>query len=218
MSAEEKCAMKDLFPKARIIQHYGLTEASRTTFLDLNHSNREELASVGAPSGDIEIGLTDDGLIRIRGANVATKLLVGGKQVPNTDEAGWFETRDLAELRDGRLYFLGRSDDMINLGGLKIAADHVEAQILRRLGLSGRDLSVVRVSDRERGDGIVIAVTPACSTDEASILGVADEVLRESGISAASALHLMSVDALPLTETGKVKRQESAVSRNRGIN
>lgn len=217
MSADEKCAMKALFPNARIVQHYGLTEASRTTFLDLQGKDQEELASVGVPNGDVEVGLTDDGLIRIRGANVATSLLVGGQQVPNTDEAGWFETKDLGELRNGKLYFLGRFDDMINLGGLKVAADHVEAELLHRLGLGGRDLSVVRVSDCERGDGIVVAITSACSANDASILGVVDQVLRENGISAASAVHLMRVDALPLTETGKVKRRELAEQYDAGL-
>lgn len=36
MSADEKLALRKLFPNAAIVQHYGLTEASRTTFLRID--------------------------------------------------------------------------------------------------------------------------------------------------------------------------------------
>ncbi|NHX27178.1 AMP-binding protein, partial [Escherichia coli] len=47
MSGAEKAAMRDLFPNARIIQHYGLTEASRSTFLDVSAAPEDQLESVG---------------------------------------------------------------------------------------------------------------------------------------------------------------------------
>lgn len=36
MAAEEKLKLAELFPNAKIVQHYGLTEASRTTFLKIH--------------------------------------------------------------------------------------------------------------------------------------------------------------------------------------
>ena len=53
MSGSEKAAMKQLFPNARICQHYGLSEASRTTFLDISAVDGERLESVGAATGAV---------------------------------------------------------------------------------------------------------------------------------------------------------------------
>ena len=41
MSADEKRRVREMFPEARIIQHYGLTEASRSTFLDVSDASGE---------------------------------------------------------------------------------------------------------------------------------------------------------------------------------
>ena len=45
MTADEKRAIRTLFPKARIVQHYGLTEASRSTFLSLSDVSDDHLDS-----------------------------------------------------------------------------------------------------------------------------------------------------------------------------
>ena len=46
MSANEKRQMKSIFPNAIIVQHYGLTQASRSTFLEI-HKEETHLESVG---------------------------------------------------------------------------------------------------------------------------------------------------------------------------
>lgn len=43
MTAAEKRGVRDLFPNARIVQHYGLTEASRSTFLLISDVSDELL-------------------------------------------------------------------------------------------------------------------------------------------------------------------------------
>jgi acyl-CoA synthetase (AMP-forming)/AMP-acid ligase II len=43
----------------------------------------------------------------------------------------WFSTRDLVEVRDGRVRFLGRRDDVINVGGYKVNPLTVE-EVIRR--------------------------------------------------------------------------------------
>ena len=121
MSRSEKERMKALFPNARIVQHYGLTEASRTTFLEVSEVEGDALESVGRPTGDVEVRLADDGRIRIRGPHLSMGRLVEGDLVPIVDGEGWLETADLGELRDGLLYFRGRADDVINIAGVKLS-------------------------------------------------------------------------------------------------
>jgi acyl-CoA synthetase (AMP-forming)/AMP-acid ligase II len=209
MSRDEKIAMRSLFPNARIVQHYGLTEASRTTFLDISGANLEELDSVGAPNGDVQVDLTNEGLIKIRGSNVAAELLIGGRRVPNTDENGWHVTKDLGEIRGGMLYFKGRADDVMNLGGLKVSADLLETDVASALGIEGA-LSVVRVADKDRGDGVLLAVLQDCPVGDQRIVEAASAALQKLGISAGSSLHLLRVDSFPETHSGKIKRHAIA--------
>lgn len=105
MTAADKAAMARLFPNARIIQHYGLTEASRTTFLDISASAGEVLESVGYATGSVELKITEEGAIAIRGNHGALgRLDEKGRLIPLT-EKGWLITRDRGEIRDGCLYY-----------------------------------------------------------------------------------------------------------------
>lgn len=91
MSAADKLAMRRLFPKARIVQHYGLTEASRTSFLDISTAPEEVLEFVGCAQDLVTLRITDEGAIAIRGDHVALGLICeGGRVAPLTDSgAGW---------------------------------------------------------------------------------------------------------------------------------
>ena len=61
MAADDKAAMRRLFPNARIVQHYGLTEASRSTFIDISEARLEHLDSVGSVKGLVEIRIDPEG-------------------------------------------------------------------------------------------------------------------------------------------------------------
>lgn len=69
----------------------------------------------------------DDGSLRIRSAS----RMLGYLNAPSPfDEEGWYDTRDLVELRDGWIRIIGRNDDVINVGGLKFLASEVERAAL----------------------------------------------------------------------------------------
>ncbi|MBL8861163.1 MAG: AMP-binding protein [Planctomycetes bacterium] len=209
MPAAEKLALRELFPKARIVQHYGLTEASRATFLDISRASAAELESVGAPTGDVEIAIAQDGRIRIRGGNVAREILLGGRSVPNVDSEGWLLTSDLGELRGGYLHFLGRADEVINLAGIKVSPAALEERM--RAGLDRPDrLCVVRVPDPVRGDGILLAAREDLALPDAQLAALADRALRELGVDARSSLVIARFNAFPATDSGKVQRRALA--------
>lgn len=205
MSREEKLAVRAMFPKARIVQHYGLTEASRTSFLQISDVAEARLGSVGRPMEGTEIGFDDLGRIRIRGPHVARARIEADGLHSLLDADGWLQTNDLGHMRDGDLYFDGRADDLINCAGVKIMPDHLEAALHGRLA-PDLALSVARIPDPERGDGVLIAYEgdPQKADD---IRRVADRALREMGVSAGSSLKVMPVDRIPRTETGKVQRK-----------
>jgi acyl-CoA synthetase (AMP-forming)/AMP-acid ligase II len=209
MSELEKRALRELFPEAIIVQHYGLTEASRTTFLKVHSASNSELASVGRAFGEVDVAISPDGRIMIRGPHVSSRLLVGGAPVDPRNAEGWLVTNDRGELRNGLLHFLGRADDVINCGGLKLAPDLLEARVRERLGL-GSEFSICRIPNLIRGDGILVVATAEarCSDDE--LAGAVVDAAEYFNVSARDATHVWRVPSLPRTDTGKVKRDELA--------
>jgi peptidoglycan/LPS O-acetylase OafA/YrhL len=205
MTAEEKRRVRAMFPKARIVQHYGLTEASRSTFLVISDASDAQLDSVGHPVGQGEVDLSADGRIRIRGPQVARSRIDADGLHGLTDADGWLQTNDLGHLTDGHLYFDGRADDLINCGGQKVVPDQLEDRIRARLKTSVQ-IAVAKVPDAQRGDGVLVAL--AGNADQSTqVKEAATAALAEMGISAGSALHVMTLDALPVTGTGKVQRR-----------
>ena len=204
MTPGEKQAVREMFPNARIVQHYGLTEASRSTFLTFDDMTAAHLASVGQPVGKTEVAVGPDGRIRIRGPHVAKSRIDGDGLHDLLDAEGWLHTNDLGHLVDGFVYFDGRADDVINCGGIKIAPDQLEARLLARLQ-PGAELCVARVPDAERGDGVLVAVGNGTARVD-RVRTLADSILREMGTAVGAALHVMAVDSIPRTETGKAQR------------
>lgn len=204
MTAEEKLRIRALFPNALIVQHYGLTEASRSTFLHISGAAEDLLPSVGRPVGRTEIQIGPDNRIRIRGPHVAVSRIDANGLHDLLDAEGWLQTNDLGHMRDGYLFFDGRADDLINCGGMKISPDLLEERI--RSGIEpGARIAVAKVPDAQRGDGILVAVQTG-SSDTRRVKEMAVVALQGMGIAAGNALHVMAFDAIPITDTGKVRR------------
>lgn len=209
MSRQEKEEMKLLFPEARIIQHYGLTEASRTTLLEIHEVEGELLESVGQALGSVEIQQTTEGQIAIRGDHVALSYLIDGQETPLKDDNGWFLTKDLGSIENGHLFYKGRADDVINCGGLKVAPEALEAKIYAHLG-SVRGMAICRKPDPIRGDGFLVAFTPELGVGEQELRDVTLQALQEIGVNAGNAITVIPVETLPRTDTGKIQRKKLA--------
>lgn len=206
MSAAEKQAIRTIFPKARIVQHYGLTEASRSTFLDISQSDTAALESVGAPNGDVEVRITRDRLIAIRGPHLASGLVTGDGVVPLADEDGWLVTRDLGRLDGRRLVFEGRVDHVMNVGGIKVCAETFEAQLAAALP-ADMPIAVAAGQDAIRGQTVVVAHLDSLSErGRIALHEAAEAVAIRNHIAGAFALFPMA--AIPSTDTGKVRRGE----------
>ena len=208
MTRAEKEQVKSIFPHARIIQHFGLTEASRTTFLDISNTVGARLDSVGQPVGATEIRLAPDGRVCIRGPHVAREWVGADGISPLVDAAGWLTTNDLGEMRDDFLVVRGRADDLINFGGIKLVPDLIEDRLRAQLGTAPR-VAVARIADSQRGDGILVATDDADASVDALRLA-ALSVLTTFGVAAGNGLHVAVVDKIPTTATGKIQRRALA--------
>jgi len=207
MSRWEKEELKALFPQAKITQHYGLTEASRTTFLRIDQVTGEALESVGKSSGETEVKVSESGRICIRGPHVAETLLKTGKYISNIDNDGWFVTSDLGYMEGGYLYYQGRADDLINCGGVKLSPAALERDICESLGVK-EGIAVSCIADELMGDGVLVASLHSLGVDQKEIIGTALAVLNDRGVNNKNILKTIVLDAFPVTETGKIQRKE----------
>jgi acyl-CoA synthetase (AMP-forming)/AMP-acid ligase II len=205
MTGDEKRQIRELFPDARIVQHYGLTEASRSTFLQISEAPDELLESVGRAVGTTEVAISAEGRIRIRGPHVARWRVDTDQLQGLCDPDGWLETSDLGHMKDGYLYYDGRADDLINSGGVKINPDMLEARIGQLLG-QGTRIVVAKVPDPLRGEGVLVA-TDSADLAVDRLRSASADALQELGVNAGDALHVRVMPAIPLTATGKPIRR-----------
>jgi acyl-CoA synthetase (AMP-forming)/AMP-acid ligase II/acyl carrier protein len=209
MSRAEKESMKALFPNAVIVQHYGLTEASRTTFLKINETAGELLESVGRAFGQVNVKTSSERRIMIRGPHVAMGQFLDGQLVPLVDAEGWYTTGDLGRVQDGYLYFEGRADDLINCGGVKVNPDVLQERINARLNAE-RGIAVCRIPDALRGDGIFIAIESDTGVDLQKVREAAHRELLAMNVNVQSSLRVQAVPSILRTDTGKVRRKDLA--------
>ena len=185
MSRAEKEKMKVLFPNAIIVQHYGLTEASRTTFLNITEVQGESLESVGQVTGDVEVKISAAGLIMIRGPHVASGRFDGDELKGLVDTDGWYTTGDFGRMENGFLYYEGRADDQINCAGVKINPDLLQERINRRLKVEN-SIAVSRIADEHRGEGLFVAIQNGSGLNPDEVREAAFEELLALGVNAKS--------------------------------
>ncbi|MFO7191132.1 ATP-dependent acyl-CoA ligase [Thermocrispum sp.] len=121
-----------------------------------------EVAVLGPDDRPVPRGET--GELAIRGVG----LMLGYHQRPDdTARAfrnGWFHTGDLVRMDDrGRIYYVGRTKDMIRRSGENISADEVERALLLHPGV--RLAAVIGVPDEIRGEEVEAFVVPADGAD-----------------------------------------------------
>jgi len=204
MSVEEKIAVRNLFPNARIIQHYGLTEASRTTLLQIDGADEIALASVGKAYGDCEIRVNSDGRICIQGKHVASGLLIEGEFL-EVGSGQWFETTDLGSIDGNYLYFKGRADNVVNCGGQKISTDALELAIAAKMKSMSHTFAVSKIPHRIYGEGFLLSFTADC--DQVLLKNSAAVALAEGGIKAKNVTTMNPVENIPKTHTGKTQHK-----------
>jgi acyl-coenzyme A synthetase/AMP-(fatty) acid ligase len=115
------------YPQAAIGHAFASTEAG--VAFEVNDGLEGFPASlVGAP-GEVDIEVEENSL-RIRSPRTAERY-VGEDSSPLMDAWGFVDTSDMVERRGDRYYFLGRRSGVINVGGLKVYPEEVEAVLNR---------------------------------------------------------------------------------------
>ena len=196
--------LKSILKNGIVATYYGLTEASRSTFMIFD--DQKKIESVGKPSKNIQIKIRDEnddgiGEVLIRGPNVIDNYWK--KEYSENKSDDWLKTGDLGRIDgDGFLYILGRVDDLINISGEKVYPQEIE-RIVKVL--SGID-EVVAIPMKHRSFGEVVKLFVKKTIDSkitsTDILTHCIKNLERFKVPA----KIEFVEDFPRTDYGKIKR------------
>jgi acyl-coenzyme A synthetase/AMP-(fatty) acid ligase len=201
-------SLRALYPEAKIAHAFASTEAG------VGFEVEDGLAGIPASyfakvTNGVAMKVEDDSL-RIRSARTALRY-VGSQSAPLIDKDGYVDTGDILELRDERFYFIGRRGGIINVGGLKVHPEEVEAVINRHPRVQ---MSLVKSRKSPVTGAIVVAeivLKPLLGESAAGSDGAAlkSEILESC--QRALATHkvpatIRIVTSLDMTPSGKVAR------------
>lgn len=167
------------FP-GRVFSTYGMTET--LSHIAMRRINGPSASEWYTPMPSVNLSLSADGTLVIDAPLVAEQSLV---------------TNDIAELRpDGSFKIIGRRDNTINTGGIKVQIEQVEEMLKPHIV---GDFAITSMPDKKFGEVIVLLLTDM-SVDEARTRCLA--VLPHYWMPKL----IRNVDAIPHTGTGKIDR------------
>ena len=199
--------LRDAFPAASVGHAYASTEAGVGFAVN---DGREGFPAeiVGNVSDGVEMKV-EDGSLRIRSKRTA-HAYVGRTAAELTDSDGFVDTGDMVELRGDRYHFVGRRGGIINIGGLKVHPEEIEAVINRQ-----PEVRMSRAKSRRSPitGGIVVADVILADNVDA---GRGDEIRARilADCKASLAPHkvpavIKFVAALDITAAGKLARHDA---------
>ncbi len=176
----------------RVVTTYGTTETAGGCVYD------------GVPLDGVGVRIGAGERIELSGPMLASGYRLRPAETAAAFAGGWFRTDDLGRVhRDGSLEVLGRADDVINTGGLKVSAAVVERVLGAQPGVA--EVCVVGVPDAEWGQLVVAVVVPVDVGAPPDTGVLANAVRVELGAAAIPRV-IHFVEALPLHGPGKVDR------------
>jgi acyl-coenzyme A synthetase/AMP-(fatty) acid ligase len=204
-------SLKAAYPQAAIAHAFASTEAGvgfdvtdgRAGFPQ-SLVERDGLPACERP--DLKIA---GGTLHIRSHGNGARYL--GGETPLTDAEGYVDTGDLVELSNDRYYFRGRRGGVINVGGLKVYPEEVEAVLNADPRVR---MSLVRARRNPITGAVAVADVVLAEGESATLDGDLAESLKHELLNAcrrALPPHkvpavLRLVPALEVTEAGKLVR------------
>ena len=170
--------LKD-FPN-NIWSTYGMTET--LSHIALRRLNGPEASEWYTPFPSVHLSLSDEGCLIIDAPEVCPEPLI---------------TNDIAELSTRQFRILGRKDNVICSGGLKIQAEELERQLRPHMSAP---FVISKRADEKFGE-VVVLITEGSPSDARIIC----ERILPKYHQPKAYLHL---DQIPLTETGKIARHK----------
>lgn len=221
----DKEKLIQLLPNVRKFDAYGGSEVGAVAYIDYN-SVQADGTCVGKPNPGVNLFLVDEGYNVKENASKDDPGIIAIQS--NTVTAGYWKEPELTAKtivngivymtdlgyfdEEGYLYLVGRRDDVINVGGLKVAPTEVEDVVLRYEHVS--DCVCIPFEDIKFGKCIklLVVVKPGHILDTQDLYGYLEGKLEAYKLPK----YIEEIDHIEKTFNGKVNRR--AIIKSYGKN
>ena len=217
LSEEDKQHLSRILPKTRLYNFYGSTEAGCSCLMDFNESQKPQ-GCIGKPAANAEFIVVDENRRQIESSIdnlgfLASRGDINMKEYFKAPEltreampdGDYIYTKDMGYIdSEGFVYMLGRKDDVINFGGVKISPEEIESMVVKNIWI--KDCACVPVDDRLTGQApkLYIALEDGAEYDDRAFKSFLSEVLDANK----QPKYIEIIDNIPRTFNGKIKRTE----------
>ncbi len=198
---------------AKIVSAWGMTEIGAVTLIKLDDDDERAFNTAGCPLPGVEIRVVDAAGKPLPNGTEGTLLVrscsnFGGylrrPHLNNTDEEGWFDTGDLAEMDDrGYVRITGRSKDVIIRGGENIPVVEIETLLYRHPAIS--QVAIVAYPDERLGERGCAVVVPR-QGQVLDLPAIVDFLKSQKVALQYIPERLLVLDQMPATPSGKIQK------------
>src|SRR2546426_1150938 len=199
----------------RLVEGYGLTEASPVTHCNPLNGVVKECIGIPFPDTDAKIVDADDptrevaqgevGELAVRGPQVMKGYWNKPEETRNVLRDGWLLTGDLAKMdADGYFYIVDRKKDLILCSGYNVYPREVEEVLFMHPAVG--EAAAIGVPDPYRGETVkaFVVLKPGRTATEADLIAFCKE--RLAPVKVPKAVEVAT--ALPMSLVGKVLRRQ----------
>jgi acyl-coenzyme A synthetase/AMP-(fatty) acid ligase len=200
---------------SHIVSQYGSTEAGATAFATADRlAGIEGASGYVAPwatvevvdEGDRVLPPDSEGILRIRAGCQGASYPPDRPDPHSGFHNGWFYPGDRGRVRaDGLLIVTGRTSELINAGGVKLAPDLIEDLVARHPAV--REAAAFGVRGASGIDEIHLAIVPRGELD-------GQQLITWCAVRNVPVARVIPVESLPKTTLGKINREQ--LKRERG--
>lgn len=216
----DKEKLIELLPHVRKFDAYGGSEVGAVCYIDYN-SVKRGIGCVGKANDGVDIFIVDEdykpmtaskenpGIIAIRSNTVTAGYWNEPEITANTIHDGVIYMTDLGYIDDeGYLFLVGRRDDVINIGGLKVAPTEVEDVALRHKAIA--ECACVPYEDATYGRvmKMFVAVKEGFDFDIEGITSFLESKLEAYKLPK----YIEQLPEIPKTYNGKIDRKKLIAS------
>ncbi len=214
LQREYKDRLCQAWPRAKLVQNFGMSEAVRSTMVDLN-AELTHRDSCGRAVPGVDVRVTDEtgvpvpagtpGIVEIRGPQVALSYWGRDDLWRERLNDGWFRSDDIGYLNgEGYLHYVSRRDDLINMSGEKISPLDLETAF--RMRMDGQSFCVCAAAD----PGQIRGEAPVLCLEGHAFHGATFAELRKRLAGTVPNRHLpqmaVRLPEFPRTGVGKIQR------------
>lgn len=212
----DKEKLIEVLPDVRKFDAYGGSEVGAVCYIDYN-AVRGNTRCVGKANPGVDIYLVDEnyermdnataenpGIIAIRSNTVTAGYWNEPELTAQTIQDGVIYMSDLGYIEDGYLYLVGRRDDVINVGGFKIAPTEVEDVALRHPMVN--ECVCIPYQDKVFGMSVkmFVCLNEGFELDAKELSSYLEEKLEAYKVPR----FIEAIDEIPKTFNGKIDRKK----------